>query len=40
MCFLGARFDEIEKKIVPFLKSCGYNVKKGMVGSIPQVMGF
>jgi peptide chain release factor subunit 3 len=22
------RFDEIEKKIVPFLKSCGYNTKK------------
>ncbi|CAM6017017.1 unnamed protein product [Sphagnum balticum] len=22
------RFDEIEKKIIPFLKSCGYNVKK------------
>uniref|UniRef100_A0A0C9QVM4 TSA: Wollemia nobilis Ref_Wollemi_Transcript_5438_2994 transcribed RNA sequence n=1 Tax=Wollemia nobilis TaxID=56998 RepID=A0A0C9QVM4_9CONI len=22
------RFDEIEKKITPFLKSCGYNVKK------------
>ncbi|KAJ7568170.1 hypothetical protein O6H91_01G021200 [Diphasiastrum complanatum] len=22
------RFDEIEKKIVPFLRSCGYNVKK------------
>jgi hypothetical protein len=24
------RFDEIEKKISPFLKSCGYNVKKGL----------
>ncbi|KAH9547023.1 hypothetical protein CY35_11G011800 [Sphagnum magellanicum] len=22
------RFDEIEKKIIPFLKSCGYNVRK------------
>ncbi|CAK9206057.1 unnamed protein product [Sphagnum troendelagicum] len=22
------RFDEIEKKIIPFLKACGYNVKK------------
>ncbi|CAK9257792.1 unnamed protein product [Sphagnum jensenii] len=22
------RFDEIEKKIIPFLRSCGYNVKK------------
>eukprot|EP01018_Ginkgo_biloba_P016728 Gb_00640 [translate_table: standard] len=22
------RFDEIEKKMIPFLKSCGYNVKK------------
>jgi sulfate adenylyltransferase subunit 1 (EFTu-like GTPase family) len=22
------RFDEIEKKIIPFLKACGYNVRK------------
>jgi hypothetical protein len=25
------RFDEIEKKIIPFLRSCGYNVKKGLL---------
>lgn len=25
------RFDEIEKKMVPFLKSCGYNIKKDVL---------
>ena len=29
VCSLYPRFDEIEKKIVPFLKTCGYNTKKG-----------
>jgi peptide chain release factor subunit 3 len=28
ICLLVGRFDEIEKKIIPFLKACGYNVKK------------
>jgi hypothetical protein len=28
---LVGRFDEIEKKIIPFLKACGYNVKKGVL---------
>lgn len=27
--FAAYRFDEVEKKISPFLKSCGYNLKKG-----------
>lgn len=36
------RFDEIEKKIGPFLRSCGYNVKKGvrMVNSLACRIGF
>jgi peptide chain release factor subunit 3 len=28
ICLLVGRFDEIEKKIIPFLKACGYNVRK------------
>jgi hypothetical protein len=28
ICLLVGRFDEIEKKIIPFLRACGYNVKK------------
>ncbi len=31
ICLLVGRFDEIEKKIIPFLKACGYNVKKGVL---------
>jgi len=31
ICLLVGRFDEIEKKIIPFLKACGYNVRKGVL---------
>lgn len=29
--FLCPRYDEIESKMIPFLKQSGYNVKKGML---------
>lgn len=32
MVVLFCRYDEIETKMIPFLKSSGYNVKKGNDG--------
>lgn len=29
-----SRFDEIEKKMLPFLKACGYNAKKGILVNV------
>lgn len=29
-CLCAIRYDEIESKMIPFLKQSGYNVKKGI----------
>jgi peptide chain release factor subunit 3 len=29
-CCISPRYDEIESKMIPFLKASGYNVKKGI----------